>query len=139
MFWRTTALAGAAAMIAAMAVPAQADTAQSTRCEEMNFRVYFDADSAQLNDAARDTLRAAQRHVQGCSYAELHVRADPGALSAQRGRTIVAAMNGRSWNVTRIERPAMTREAAFGPDYVQVLMSPNHVPATPALDQGAGV
>lgn len=136
MFWRTAALACAAAT---MAAPAQAGAAQSTRCEEMNFRVYFDADSAQLNGAALDTLRAAQRHVQGCSYAELHVRADPGTLSAQRGRAIVAAMNSRTWNVSRVEHRPLSRDAGFGPDFVQVLMTPNHVPATPSLDQGAGV
>jgi len=141
MFWRNAALAGAAAMIASLAVPAQADVAQPTRCEEMNVRVYFDHDSARLNQAARETLAAAQRNVSDCTYAELHVSANPGSLQVQRGRAVLAAMHGRSWNVARVERQQMAQAASYGgPDYVQVLMTPNRVPAAPALtDQNAGV
>lgn len=141
MFWRNAALAGAAAMIASLAVPAQADAAQPARCEEMNLRVYFDHDSARLNQAARDTLAAAQRNISDCTYAELHVSANPGPLQVQRGRAILAAMHGRNWDVARVERQQMAQVASYGgPDYMEVLMTPNHVPAAPALnEQGAGV
>lgn len=141
MDWRNAVFASAAALIASLSAPAQADaTARSSRCEEMNFRVYFDRDSARLSPAALETLHTAQRNVQGCSYAELHVLAESGRLQSQRGRAIVAAMHGRAWNVVRVERQQFAQTAYGGPEFVEVLTTPNHVPArSPLNDQEAGV
>lgn len=135
MSLRVVTLACAATALVSVAAFAEARTA-TPRCEQTDFRIYFQHGSAVLDDSARDLLAAAERDVSGCNYAELHVMLDPASGPAfARGQAIRAAANGRSWNVVRLERrPAMQR-AAFesGPDYAEVTVTPNVMPVTNEL------
>jgi hypothetical protein len=77
-----------------------------------------------------------QRDVGACRYAELHVMVDPASgRAAQRAHAIRAAANARAWNVVRLERLPALHRAAFsaGPDYAEVMMTPNVMPATNEL------
>src|SRR5262245_36234610 len=81
MFLRSAAFACAAAIVAALAAPATAETA---RCDATNFRVYFAHGSASLTPAARETIETAARTVAGCDYAELRVALDASSPQASR-------------------------------------------------------
>ena len=146
MFLRSAILACAAAMAASTLAPAFADThaASSARCEEMNFRVYFNHRSAALNPLAMQVLDLAEAQVAGCSYAELHVLVDAGAPYARaRGDAILAAADARAWNVARVERRTVMRRASLsnGPDYAEVVMTPRVMPvgAPVTADSDVGV
>lgn len=123
--------------LAAPATIAQArQSASALRCDATTVRIYFQHDSASIDDTARQLLSAAERHVGACHYSELHVMLDPAnGRAAERGQAIRAAANGRAWNVVRIERrPALDRAAyRAGPDFAEVTMTPNRLPATNAL------
>ncbi len=123
--------AAAAVMVSAVAL-AEAREAAS-RCEQTSFHIYFQHGSAALDDTARQVLAAAERNVGGCGYAELHVMVDPASgQAAARGQAIRGAANARAWNVVRVERRSALHRAAFGggPDYAEVTMTPNVLPAT---------
>jgi hypothetical protein len=87
-------------------------------------------------------LAAAERNVSGCSYKEMRVRLDTSStLAAARGHAILAAAQGRAWNVARAE--VMTpQRASFGagPEFAEVLMAGHPLPvnATP-VETDAGV
>jgi hypothetical protein len=135
MSLRVVTLACAATALVSVAAFAQARTA-TPRCEQTDFRIYFQHGSAVLDDSARDLLAAAERDASGCRYAELHVMLDPASGPAfARGQAIRAAANGRAWNVVRLERRPALQRAAFnaGPDYAEVTVTPNVMPATNEL------
>jgi hypothetical protein len=135
MSLRFVMLSCAAAMIVAAVASAEAREG-AARCEQTSFRIYFQHDSAALDDAAWQVLSVAERDVGGCGYAELHVMVDPAsARAAERGQAIRAAANGRAWNVVRLERLPALRRAVFGagPDYAEVTMTPNVLPVTNEL------
>ena len=119
--------------LAAGAAIAQARQAESAlRCEQTNLRIYFQHGSAALDGTATQLLAAAERNVGACAYTELHVMVDPASgRAAERGQAIRAAANGRAWNVVRIERRSALHRAAYraGPDFAEVTMTPNHMPA----------
>jgi hypothetical protein len=132
MSLRFVMLSAAAAMIVSAGAMAQTREGAS-RCEQTNFRIYFQHDSAALDDAARQVLAVAQRDVGACRYAELHVMVDPASgRAAQRAHAIRAAANGRAWNVVRLERQPALHRAAFSasPDFAEVMMTPNLMPVT---------
>ena len=124
------------ALAAGAAIAQARQPASALRCEPTNFRIYFQHGSAALDDTARQLLGAAERHVGACHYSELHVMLDPAnGRAAECGQAIRAAANGRAWNVVRIERrPALDRAAyRAGPDFAEVTMTPNRLPATNEL------
>lgn len=131
MLVRSILVSCAVAMMAQAACAGIAQARQSAsalRCEQTNFRIYFQHGEAALDDAARQLLAAAESHVGACAYAELHVMVDPAsARPAERGQAIRAAANARAWNVVRIERRSPLHTAAYGagPDYAEVTMTPN--------------
>jgi hypothetical protein len=132
MSLRLVMLSAAAAMIVSAGAVAQTRDGAS-RCEQTNFRIYFQHDSAALDDAAQQMLAVAERDVGACRYAELHVMVDPASGHAsQRAHAIRAAANGRAWNVVRLERQPALHRAAFsaGPDFAEVMMTPNVMPVT---------
>ena len=141
MFVRVAVLACASVM--AMSAAALAQPAAQAPCEDMNFRIYFDHGSAQLNPLATQTLAAAERNVAGCGYAEMRVRlAAPGTLEAARGHAILAATRGRAWNVARAEVVSPTQRASYGagPEFAEVVMAGHALPARVApVDTEAGV
>src|SRR5689334_7743731 len=93
-----SALFACAASVFASAAPAHADTASPARCQDMNFRIYFQRGSATLDRDALQTIRFAQSRLSACNYAEMHVRLDANEPAArQRGLAILAAANGRHW------------------------------------------
>lgn len=147
MFVRSALVAAAATLSVAAFAPALAYTATSetsAQCEEMNFRVYFDQNATGLNGLAMRTLHTAERQVAECPYAELHVRMDPSTpFARERGAAIVAAADERVWNVTRVESREGVQRASYsnGPDYAEVVMTPNAMPAAAPLAPrgGAGV
>jgi len=125
----------AATMLVSAGAMAQARDGAS-RCEQTSFRIYFQHDSAALDDATRQVLSVALRDVGACRYAELHVIVDPASgRAAERAHAIRAAANGRAWNVVRLERLPSLRRAVFGagPDYAEVTMTPNVLPSTNEL------
>jgi hypothetical protein len=111
-------------------------------CEDANFRIYFSHDSDALDADGQRMLDVAERSVAGCAYAELHVRVD-GAHARQRGQAIVAASAGRSWDVARVEQRVARAEPVSlgdGPDYAEVVMTPNHLPAgAPPIEDDADI
>lgn len=124
MFVRTAMFACAALVTAAAPSFAEENTA---RCDTMNVRVYFAQGSATLNEAARETLAAAERQVADCSYAELHVATDTSTRTGRaRAEAIRTALNDRAWNATYVASREMLRRASYasGPDFVEVTMSP---------------
>lgn len=136
-----TLFAGAAVALAFAAAAQASEDAE--RCQEANFRIYFSEGSVALDDAALETLAAAQRNVTGCNYAELHVAVDAAnPQAAQRGRAILAATDSDMWDVRAVEAMPMTRRVslAASPDYAQVLMTPRVVPVGEQVrDAEAGV
>lgn len=132
MLIRTTLFAVAAACVSPV-TPALADTPDSAaRCEETSFRIYFSHDSAELDAATTDMLRAAAQRVAACDYRELHVALDPQSPHArQRGAAISAAIEGADWDATRIEARRPPGDASYnaGPEYAEVRMTPNSVTA----------
>jgi hypothetical protein len=141
MFVRSTLLACAAFAIAAPFAGADTPAAQ---CAETSFHVYFAPGSATLNPAARDTIAAAERNLAACDYAELHVAVDSAtSLSARRGQAILAALDGREWNVAQIERGGVRHVSlSAGPDYAEVVLTPRVLPARAPLvvaEREAGV
>src|SRR5262245_35134651 len=135
MSLRFFALSCAAALIVSGAALAQTRYS-AARCEQTSFRIYFQHGSAVLDASARQVLAAAERNVGGCGYAELHVMLDPAsAPAAARGQAIRTAANARAWNVVRIERRPALHDVAFsgGPDFADVTMTPNVLPATNEL------
>jgi hypothetical protein len=124
MFLRSALLACAAVMLGvAAAEPAP-------RCADTNFRLYFNESSATLDAEARRTLEIAERNVADCAYAELRVRVE-GPRAYERGRAVLAAADGRAWDVARVEQRARSQRAVLGagPDYAEVVMTPNRLPA----------
>lgn len=135
MFLRRTvaAVACVTALMASAALPAAAEAPAQATCEQTNFRVYFDHGSASLNDMALETINAATHNMEGCIYAELHVRVDASSpYASRRGQAVLAAANGHEWNVAAVE-PRMVMPASFSsaPDFVDVVMTPNATPAAP--------
>jgi hypothetical protein len=131
-----------AAVALAFAAAAQASN-DGARCQEANFRVYFSEGAATLDDAARETLAAAQRNVADCTYAELHVAVDTASpQAARRGQAVLAATDSDMWDVRAVEAMPMTRRVSMAPspDYAQVLMTPRVVPVGERVrDAEAGV
>ena len=120
------------ALAAGAAIAQARQPASALRCEQTSVRIYFQHGSAALDDTARQLLGAAARNVGACHYTELHVMLDPAnGRAAERGQAIRAAADGRAWNVVRIERRAALRRAAYsaGPEFAEVMMTPNHMPA----------
>jgi hypothetical protein len=142
MVLRSALFACAAAMIAASATPAFAET-PAARCEDTSFRIYFSHGAASLDETAMQMLSAAERNVAGCAYAELHVTLDASSPRAHaRGEAIMAAASGRAWDAVRIEPRSGLQRAAYdaAPDYAEVTMSPNATSAAPiARTTDAGV
>lgn len=133
MFMRSTVLASAAAMAAAMFSTAAADT-NAERCDGANLRIYFAQDDAALTPEALEILRAAEQRVAQCDYAELRVVLDETAPHArERGDAILAAADGRVWNAARVERRDGVSAASGAPDYAEVVMSPRALPLGEAL------
>ena len=135
MSLRVVVLSCVAAMMLSGTATAEARDG-AARCEQTSFRVYFQHDSATLDDAARQLLAAAQRDVGACLYAELHVMIDPASgRAAERAHAIRAAASARAWNVVRLERLPALRRAVFGagPDYAEVTMTPSVLPSTNEL------
>jgi hypothetical protein len=141
MFLRSAALACAAAMIAALAAPATAETA---RCDATSFRVYFAQGSARLTPAARETIEAAARTVAGCEYSELRVALDASSPQASRRAALRVALDasspqasrraaairaaaGDNWDAVRVT-PRMLQRASASPDYAEIEMSPYPAP-----------
>lgn len=140
MFLRCALLASAVAVAAAVLAPASADTAAAARCEEATLRIYFAHGDAALSPAAEQALRAAERGVADCPYAEMRVLVDAGAPRAhERGQAILNAADSRRWDVARIERRAPLQRVSAGPDFAEVLMSPNALPVGEALPAEARV
>lgn len=140
MLWRSALVVCAAAMMAALSAPAHADAA---RCEETNFRIYFEHGSAALDQTAIEALDLAERNVAGCSYAALHVSLDRASpVARQRAAAIRTAAHGRAWNVVRVDRRGI-QQVSFdggGPEFAEVSMTPRVLqPASIDEANGAGV
>ena len=130
MIMRIVVLACALSASAVAANAAMADV-RPARCEAANLRVYFSHSSSTLNSLARETLATAEANMADCDYAEVHVRVDAAGVDSQaRGQAVLAALNGRSWNVARIEPRNLNTRAAMrsSPEHVEVAMTPEHMP-----------
>jgi len=118
----------AAASTAALADPPAAP------CGETSFRIYFAAESAALDATALEMITAAERSVATCRYAELHVAVDAAnGIGAQRGAAILAALDGRAWDVAQVEPRNLRRVSSGGPAYAEVLITPRVMPRTQTL------
>lgn len=139
--FRTAAVACITALMASVALPAAAEAPAQATCEQTNFRVYFDHGSTSLNDMAIETITAATRTMEGCAYAELHVNVDTSSpYAARRGQAVLAAANGHEWDVARVEpRMVMPVTYSSGPDFVDVVMTPNVMPVSPNAATGREV
>jgi len=127
MLMRWAVLASGAALAAAIFSPASAETS-AQHCDEANLRIYFAQGETTLNAEAENVLRVAEQQVAQCDYAELRVLLDAAAPHArERGEAIVAAADGRAWDVARVERRDGAA-AAPGPDYAEVVMTPRALP-----------
>ncbi|MDX2277259.1 MAG: hypothetical protein NW206_17575 [Hyphomonadaceae bacterium] len=131
--FRTAAVACITALMASVALPAAAEAPAQATCAQTNFRVYFEPGATSLNDMAMDTINAAARNMEGCAYAELHVNVDASSpYAARRGQAVLAAANGHEWDVARVEPRMMTPVAySSGPDFVDVVMTPDVLPVAP--------
>jgi len=124
---RWAVLASGAALAAAIFSPAFAEPS-AQHCGEANLRIYFAQGETTLNAEAQDVLRVAEQQVAQCDYAELRVLLDAAAPHARaRGEAIVAAADGRAWDLARVERRDGAARAP-GPDYAEVVMSPRALP-----------
>lgn len=133
MTMRSVLMACAALSVGALAANAAMADVRPARCEASNLRVYFSHGSSTLDPLARETLAAAQTNMADCDYAEVHVRVDAaGAQSQARGQAVLAALNGRSWNVARIEPRTLNTRASMSssPEHVEVAMTPEHLPVS---------
>lgn len=109
-----------------MALASKAAADSVPRCEATNLRVYFSHGSTTLDQFARQTLTAAQRNMTDCDYATVQVSVDSASsLSEARGRAVLAALNGRDWEETRVSPRSFTQPVSLNssPEYVQVAMS----------------
>jgi hypothetical protein len=135
MIIRTAIAACAAAMIVAAPSFADAPAQAAPNCAETSFRVYFAPGSARLDSTTNEILDVAARGIAECPYAELRIAVDASSpLAARRGQAIAAAVSERDWNQVRIEpRGAQRVSHDSGPEYAEVVMSPNAsaTPATP--------
>lgn len=140
MLLRSTLLACAAA---AMAAPGAFADPPAPPCAETSFRIYFAPNSATLDATALEMIDVAERNVAACSYAEAHVGVDASnALAAERGEAILAALDGRAWNVARVEQRGVRRVSLSpGPDYAEIVLTPRILPQAAPLvaERGAGV
>lgn len=139
MLMRSALIVCAAAMMAALSAPAHAD---ATRCEETNFRVYFQHGSATLDQTALEAMDLAERNVGGCSYAALHVSLDRSSPYArQRASAIRTAAHGRAWNVVRVDARGVQRASfdAGGPEFAEVTMTPRALQPSTDNPNDAGV
>lgn len=128
MFARSAMFACAATLFA-VAQPAFADAAPE-RCDATSFRIYFQHGAATLDETAMQMLDAAERSVADCGYSELHVAVDASSPQARaRAEAIRAAADGRGWNAVRVSQMASTRDVSYGPEYAEVLMTPEVMPA----------
>ncbi len=118
-----------AVMASAVAAPVFAEPSAAERCEAMSFRVYFQHGSAALDDTALQMLDAAERSVVDCAYSELNVAVDASSPQARaRANAIRAASDGRAWNAVRVSAMPSTRDVSYGPEYAEVLMTPDVMP-----------
>jgi hypothetical protein len=135
MLLRTAAAAFAGAMFVAAPSFADAPTHAAPNCAETSFRVYFAPGSAALDPTTSEMLDVAVRSIAACPYAELRIAVDASSPHAvRRGQAIAAAVRERDWDQVRIEpRGAQRALHSAGPDYAEVVMSPNTstIPATP--------
>jgi undecaprenyl pyrophosphate synthase len=124
--FRTVAIASVAAAMFAFGAPANAD--ETARCEATSFRVYFAHGSSRLNAAARETIEAAARKVEGCAYSELNVSVS-GAYGARRAQAIRTAADDRAWDAVHVT-PSMVVQAAYdaGPEYAEVTLATSPTP-----------
>jgi len=123
------AVLAAFAAAAAIFSPAVAQTAPAEQCHEANLRIYFAQGETALNDEAVDVLRRAEERVDACDYVELRVLMDGDAPHARaRGDAILAAADGRSWDVARVEQREGALAAAPGPEFAEVVMAPRALP-----------
>ncbi|MGD9980661.1 MAG: hypothetical protein AB7H66_16055 [Hyphomonadaceae bacterium] len=121
------------AAMAAVSSAAMADS-PAAPCAETSFRIYFAPDSASLDATALEMISAAERSVAACRYTELHVAVDAAnALGAQRGAAILAALDGRAWDVAQVEPRNLRRVSAGGPEHAEVLITPRAMPGTETL------
>ncbi len=134
---RKMLIACAAVLASAAVSPAMAEDAPA-RCEAQAVRVYFAPGSTTLDSAATDMLRVAQSHMADCTHAELSVRTDASAVSQERGRAVLAAMQGRAWDVAQTA-PTMTQRVSVGPAFVDVVMTPDRLPAVEMPHDDTGV
>ena len=119
-----------AAVIAALAAPAQAPAAQAEMCDAMTMRVYFEHGSATLTPAATQALDVAARTMSGCTHKEMRVTIGAGRLASVRGAAIITAMTGRGFDVAELETRSMTQMAPMSsaPEFVEVQMASELAP-----------
>lgn len=125
-----------AAFIGFSIAPVSSAAAEPARCADMSFRIYFDHGSSELTPLAVEMLEAAAGNMAECAYAELHVSAEATSPRAmERGAAVMAALNGRTWDVMQIEPMPSVREVAYGvsPEFVEVTMSSTVMPETAPL------
>lgn len=126
MLVRSVAFACAAALIGAV-TPASAQTAP--RCSDVSLRIYFNGESSALNAEALRALQIAESNIADCEYAELRVRVS-GSHAYARGQAVLAAADGRVWDVARVEQRVATQRVSVGgpPAYAEVVMSASRLP-----------
>jgi hypothetical protein len=132
MFSKVFTIAAAAAALSATAAYAEMDTRQApaAACAATSFRVYFEPGATTLNSDAQALVGVATREVAGCADVNVAMAPSTGEGSQEdlmRRASIAAAMRQHGLDVT-VPMPHMARyarNAAPGPDYIEVRMTPD--------------
>ncbi len=136
MLMRSTLLACAAIMMAAMFAPASADVAAP--CEETSFRIYFAEGSTSIDPTARHMMNVAERQVAGCAYAALRVSIDGASPHASsRAAAIREAADDRVWDAVQIDPRGTAQRAPEAPEFAEVTVTPRPLAPAEADDEGA--
>lgn len=109
----------------------------AAQCAEVDFRIYFEPNSSQLNREARETISVAAKDVRQCGRVDVEVAADTSMidssserrLSSQRSVAVLSEMRRQGISgdvfVAPVRRVVVTAERNAGPDFVEIGIAPS--------------
>lgn len=114
-----------------------AQRSQSAVCSDVDFRIYFEPGSNELNAEARDTIAAAAKDVRGCGRLDVELAADQSRidtsverrLSSQRSVAVLTEMRRQGVAgdvfIAPLRDVVVASEDNAGPDFVEVGIAPS--------------
>ncbi len=114
-----------------------AQRGESAPCANVDFRIYFEPGSAELNAEARDTISTAAQDVRQCGRVDVELAADRSRidsdserrLSSQRSVAVLGEMRRRGVAgdvfIAPVRDVVVAAEANAGPDFVEVGIAPS--------------